>query len=94
MSAHDLHKGDPRQVLHDGCRECETRGKDIPAAIGSLDKDAFAAAYKRAADWQQGRTGSVISQAEKPLLRALWAFEVQLERRGFIVGSCPQDTGW
>ncbi len=87
---HDVHNGSPRQVLHDGCGECGQRARDVHVAIACLDPQSFTAAWKRAADWQQGRgISSEISKAEAPLLRALWAVQVQLERRGFPIGTVP-----
>jgi hypothetical protein len=88
MSAHDLHTGDPRQVLHDGCAECKRRGKEPHVAIAHLDTAAFAAAWKRAAQWQQhGMRG--ISRAEMPLLFALWSVQVQFEKLGVPIGTMP-----
>jgi hypothetical protein len=89
---HDPHKGDPRQVLQDGCAECARRGRLVHEAIGYLDEAAFAAAWTRAAQWQTGRLkggAGTISDTEAPLLRALWETQRQFERRGFKVGSCP-----
>ena len=59
MAAHDYHEGRPsysaQQILHDGCGECEARGKDpdrgvmcpsgYPAAVGTM-----IAALERARD--------------------------------------------
>jgi hypothetical protein len=85
---HDPHKGDPRQVLQDGCAECGRRSKGIATAISHLDPATFAAAWKRAAQWQQhGMRG--ISRNEMPLLLALWSVQVQFERRGIPVGTVP-----
>jgi hypothetical protein len=86
--SHDIHKGSPRQILQDGCRECEQRAKDVHVAIAHLDTKMFAFAWHRAAAWQQ-HGGGDISNAEAPLLRALWAVQVQLEQRGFPIGQVP-----
>ena len=89
---HDPHKGDPRQVLQDNCRACAERGRLVHVAIDSLDETAFAAAWTRAAQWQTGRLkggAGTVSDTEAPLLRALWAVQVAMEKRGFKVGSCP-----
>ncbi len=92
VSAHDYHEGlpgySPEQLLHDGCGECEARGKDLGVAIGSLDRSRFMRSWDRAA--QFGREGlSDVSNAELPLLRVLWALEIKLELRGVPVGTCP-----
>ena len=66
---HDVHKGDPRQVLFDNCRSCTERARYVHLAIEALTPAEFDAAWKRAARWQQhGMKG--ISRAEAPLLRA------------------------
>jgi hypothetical protein len=60
----------------------------VHLAIEALSPAEFTAAWKRAARWQQhGMRG--ISQAEAPLLRALWATAVQMEKRGIPVGTVP-----
>jgi hypothetical protein len=94
MSVHDYHEGlpgyHPDQLLHDGCAECEARGKDVATAIGHLDRTNFIRAWARAADWNKGRLNdSAVSKAEAPLLRVLWALEIKFEPRGIAVGSCP-----
>lgn len=91
---HAYHDGlvgfDPDQILHDGCDECETRGANISTAVGSLDMQNFERAWTRAAVW--GKSGlRGMSAAEAPLLSALWAIQVQLERRGLAIGTVPGD---
>lgn len=95
MSVHAYHDAlpgyDERQILHDGCSECETRGESVADAIAHLDESNFERAWTRATTWQKGRHDEVgrISMAEISLLRAMWALQVQLERRGVILGSIP-----
>jgi hypothetical protein len=79
----------PAQLLHDGCPECETRGQAAAAAIAGLDTASFERAWERAAAWQRDGGGHPIAAAEIPMLRALWAVQVQLERRGWPTGRCP-----
>ena len=94
MPAHDYHDGLPgyssEQLLHDGCGECETRAKAGDHGIAQLDRQNFYHAWKRAAEWNGngGLTGPV-SAAEAPMLRALWAVQLQLERRGVPIGEVP-----
>jgi hypothetical protein len=94
---HDYHQDrpgySPEQILHDGCGECEMRGEDVPQAIASMDKDRFAKAWKRAADWNQTADVKDVSQAELGLLEALWAIQVKLESVCSIrIGELPQGT--
>jgi hypothetical protein len=90
MPRHDLHKGDPRQVLSDGCGLCERRSREPHLAIEPLSTAEFPAAWARAAEWHRhGGAKLGLSRAEMPVLRFLWAIEVQMEKRGFQVGSCP-----
>jgi len=89
---HDYHDAlpgyDERQIWHDGCAECEDRSQRL--AIGMLDQGNFERAWVRAAKWnREGGAGLAISRAEKPLLDALWAIQVQLERRGWPLGVVP-----
>lgn len=92
---HDYHDAlpgfDDRQILHDGCAECERRGEDIARAISYLDPLNFERAWNRAFAFERGfhETTGRISRAEAPLLSALWAVQIQLERRGVILGSIP-----
>jgi hypothetical protein len=93
VSVHDYHDGlpgfDERQVLHDGCGECEARGANVSLAIGSMDKGRFALAWRRAADWNRIGVAN-ISRAEMPLLNALWAIQIKLETVcGVPVGELP-----
>lgn len=92
--AHDYHDGlpgySPAQILHDGCGECEFRGRNINHAINSMDRGRFALAWQRAADWNRSMVPAV-SQAERPLLEALWAIQLQLERVcGVPIGELPR----
>jgi hypothetical protein len=93
MAVHDYHQVLPgyseAQILHDGCGECETRGKSINLAIGSMDKGRFAKAWKRAADWNTNTDVLDVSRAERPLLEALWAIQIRLEMRGIPIGQVP-----
>lgn len=90
--SHDPHKScltySPAQVLKDECAECAWRSEHPDTAISYLDVQAFADAWRRAYDWQHGKL-SDLSHAEIPVLRALWAVAVQLERLGFPTGEVP-----
>lgn len=90
MSVHDEHTSldgyDPAQLLHDGCAECEHRGKSVDVAIGNLDSERFTRAWSRAADLQLRGLRNA-SSSELPMLRALAAVQVQLERLGIPIGS-------
>lgn len=90
---HDYHEGlpgySPEQILHDGCLECEERGKRDDHGIGSLDSRRFAAAWKRAADWNRTTDIRDVSQAERPLLNTLWSIQLRLEPRGVPIGEVP-----
>ena len=89
-SHHDVLSGfDHSQILHDGCDECEWRGEDPHRAISHLDERNFERAWKRAADWQLHGCPT-ISRAEADLLLALWAVQIQLEKRGVPIGELPQ----
>src|SRR5258708_39011043 len=93
MSVHDYHEGLPgyskAQILHDGCGECEARGNDIARAISSLDRERFARAWRRAADWNRTTDVRDVSHAERPLLEVLWAVQLRLETRGIPIGAVP-----
>lgn len=90
--SHDYHQGlpgySPQQILHDGCIECEARGKRDDHGIGSLDQQNFARAWQRAAAWNRDIVTDV-SAAEAPLLRTLWSLQLRLERRGVPIGEVP-----
>lgn len=92
---HDYHDAllgyHPDQILHDGCAECEERGKDVARAIANLDHNNFERAWRRASDWNRsgGPGADHLSHAELPLLRALWALIVQLEIRGIPADEVP-----
>ena len=92
MSVHDFHEGlwtfSPHQILHDGCGECEDRGKDVATAIAKLDGYNFQRAWARATLWNKEGAPD-ISKTEVPLLRALWSLQLQLERRGVPIGVLP-----
>ena len=89
---HDYHEGQPgyspAQILHDGCAECARRGGDVSLGIASLDPDNFVRAWERAAAWNiWGLDG--ISEAEAPLLRVLWAIQLQFVSLGVPIGELP-----
>lgn len=90
---HDHHPSllgyDRRQILFDGCQECEARGKDVRKAIVHLDGDNFVRAWKRAADWERDVPIGRVSAAERGLLDVLFAIQVTLEQRGIPVGTVP-----
>lgn len=91
---HDHHESQPgyspAQILSDGCRECAERGANPALAIAHLGRTNFPRAWKRAADWNRDGLPD-ISEAEAPLLRVLWAIQIQLENRGFPIGECPDN---
>jgi hypothetical protein len=90
--AHDYHDALPgysqEQLLHDGCIECEYRAQSSGLGISQLDKPNFYHAWKRAAEWNRNHVSDV-SKAEAPMLNALWAIQLQLERRGIPIGEVP-----
>ena len=94
MSAHSYHQEAPnyddRQILHDGCPECERRGKNVPLAMEHLDGPTFRRAWQRAADWEQDREVGYVSRNEATLLQVLWMMQVLLERHaGLPIGILP-----
>lgn len=92
MGVHDYHDGLPgfsaTQILHDGCGECEARGKDVANAIACLDRGRFVQAWVRAAQWNRAGVPDC-SAAERDLLSVLWAIQLKLEPRGIPVGEVP-----
>ena len=86
----DLPGFDGRQVWHDGCEECEDRGADPIRGMTLLDPERFDAAWRRAADWERDKDVGRVSDAERPLLRLLWTFQVMLQRHaGVEPGTLP-----
>lgn len=81
MAAHDYHEGQPGyhpdQLLKDGCTECKYRSEHLHEALAHMDTHLFAVAWFRAIDFEMGRLDNV-SQAEAPLLRALWSMAYRL----------------
>lgn len=90
--SHGYHEGQPNyspaQVLHDGCDECSYRRENVWTAINYLDAASFARAWARAAAYERGQLDDAC-ETELPLLRALWAIQCQLERRGVPIGEIP-----
>lgn len=76
MPAHTYHDDlpgfDERQVLHDGCPECEHRSKDLMLALGQMDVGRFAATARRALVYRAGdqstRDELHVAKAERYLL--------------------------
>ena len=92
MAAHGIHELLPGysegQLLHDGCEECEDRARARDLGIGALDRPTFLRAWTRAVEFNRQGLADV-SAAELPILCALWAVQVQLERLGVPVGYVP-----
>jgi hypothetical protein len=80
---HDALDGfDARQIWHDGCKECEQRGRSVPQSIGLLDDARLARAIERERAWNDdlfGLTGP-ISNAERPLLEWLYQWRLVNQR--------------
>jgi len=101
VPAHLYHEAlagfDERQILHDGCQECEFRGRNLSNALAHMDPTRFAAAWKRAYDVNasDGDHDAVgpLSHAENDLLDVLWGIQVHLQRSGYqLDGRLPQQT--
>lgn len=99
--SHTFHEGlegyDARQILHDGCDECEYRGADLRAAFAHMDPTTFNRAWRRAFDMNasNGDHGNVgrESRCEANLLHVLFAIQVEFERRGIpLDGNVPSGT--
>jgi hypothetical protein len=91
---HSYHEGlpgfSPRQILHDGCEECEARAASTDHGIAHLDRQNFARAWERSAAWN--RTGLAdVALAERPMLSVLWSIQLHLERRGIPIGQVPDE---
>lgn len=92
MSVHAYHEKlpgyDERHVLHDGCEECEQRGRDLE--FGKLDGGNFERMWERAALWDREGLGDLVpSQAERLMLTVLQRIQHQLYARGVDTDSCP-----
>jgi hypothetical protein len=79
MPAHDAHDhpgNDARQVLKDGCPECEFRGAQPLVAIRHMDPQTFRRALARAITWQTQRNYTdligIPSDAESAVLETIW----------------------
>lgn len=87
---HVYHEGlpgyDERQILHDGCEECEARGADVELALAHLGIERFARAWDRAQLWSKGQRDETgrISRAEASTLRVLAAVQVHLNRADIL----------
>ena len=80
---------DARQILVDGCHECDWRASHVEATIAVLDEQTFERAWRRASDWNRDEPVGRVSSNEVRLLRILWAVQAKLERRGVPLGQCP-----
>jgi hypothetical protein len=93
---HDALPGfDDRQILHDGCHECEDRGKDLRSALAHMDSVTFRRAWKRAFDlWASDGDHAAVGHAsdtEQKLLEVLWGIQVHLQREGYTLdGNLPR----
>lgn len=100
--SHVYHEGlegyDPRQILHDGCPECEHRAESVERALGNMDAARFEKAWRRAYDQFSSQSENVDlgsrSKAEMPVVTALWAVAIQLERRGIPMSPTPPRLDW
>lgn len=98
MAVHDYHEElpgfHPDQILHDGCGECEERGKVAHRAIVALDHDNYQRAWRRAIQWNEAGGGGLhIARAEALLLETLWAVHCQQETAEYLArrGIIPAD---
>ena len=92
---HDALDGfDARQILYDGCPECEARGADLRSALAHMDTETFTAAWQRAFDINASNGSHDVgreSAAEADLLHVLFAIQVELQRRGIpLDGNVPE----
>lgn len=90
--SHSWHEGQPgyspAQILHPDCAECEFRSRNIHVAIAHLDQFSFMSAWVRAAEFGRGELTDT-TEAEGPLLDALFAVQIQMERLGVPIGTLP-----
>jgi hypothetical protein len=96
---HDALAGfDERQILYDGCSECEERGRDLRSAFAHMDEKTFERAWRRAFDLNASDGSHDVgreSHAEANLLHVLFAIQVVLQRRGIpLDGSVPSQSRW
>ena len=79
--SHTYHEGlpgyDARQIWHDGCDECEHRGKDLQIGARASGQRHFARAWRRAYDDHASNGGGYEatgdpSHCEMGLLNVLW----------------------
>lgn len=101
MSAHDAHDhvgNDPRQILKDGCAECERRGADPLLALGHMDPDTFRRAMARAITWQTQRnytdTIGIPSATEALTLLTIWTVLVSLRAALPMDVIAPMRSEW
>ena len=84
---------DARQILVDGCHECEERGRDLRSAFAHMDTETFTRAWRRAFDINASNGSHDVgreSHAEAELLLVLYAIQVELQRRGIpLDGNVP-----
>ena len=85
---------DERQILYDGCPECEERGKNLRSAFAHMDTQTFTRAWRRAFDINASDGSHDVgreSAAEADLLLVLFAIQVELQRRGIpLDGNVPE----
>ena len=84
---HDALPGyDPRQIWHDGCKECEHRGKTMPSSVGTLDETRLVRAWQRMEFWVHDDWESIgqMSLAELPLMRFLEQVRLVNERLSYV----------
>jgi len=83
MGAHVYHEELPgfdfRQILYDGCEECESRAQSRNLGIAYLDRHNSARAMLRAIAWNGGADVGRISKAETPMLDVMWAIHCQFQ---------------
>ena len=89
---HDALPGyDDRQILFDGCPECEQRGKNPVQALMVLDSETIRRVWFRAAEWNHDHDIGPVSEAERQLLNTVYLFEVLLQREmGLPIGTLPE----
>lgn len=94
---HTYHEGlvgyDERNVLHDGCRECEDRAREPLTGLCNIDEPSFARLWDDMTAIRWGTTSRMprerISSCDLALIHALYTFAVLLERH---TGFRPHDV--